>query len=62
MPAKTVTTNKTLTTRGSERPAETPDILQSYLAHIDKGKLLTHQEEIDLSKGPRLGTRRRASA
>ncbi|HKH10512.1 MAG TPA: hypothetical protein VKA73_05135 [Rubrobacter sp.] len=52
MPAKTVTNNKTLRTRTSERPSETPDLIPGYFAHIDKGKLLTHAEEIDLSRGP----------
>jgi RNA polymerase primary sigma factor len=50
MPAKTVTNSKTLMTRASERPSETPDLIPGYFAHIDKGKLLTHSEEIDLSK------------
>ena len=50
MPAKTVTKkSKTSAARGSERPSEIPEILPSYFAHIDKGKLLTHAEEIDLA-------------
>jgi RNA polymerase primary sigma factor len=55
MPPKTVTDSKTLTTRGSERPADTPDLIPSYFAHIDKGKLLTHKEEVDLSKRAKAG-------
>ena len=55
MPAKTVTNSKTLTTRASERPSETPDLIPGYFAHIDKGKLLTHDEEIDLSKRAKAG-------
>ena len=55
MPAKTVTNNKTLRTRASERPSETPDLIPGYFAHIDKGKLLTHAEEIDLSKRAKAG-------
>src|SRR5919112_1635576 len=55
MPAKTVTNNKTLRTRTSERPSETPDLIPGYFAHIDKGKLLTHAEEIDLSKRAKAG-------
>jgi RNA polymerase primary sigma factor len=55
MPAKTVTNNKTLRTRTSERPSETPDLIPGYFAHIDKGKLLTHAEEIDLSKRAKSG-------
>ncbi|CAN5789074.1 N/A [soil metagenome] len=34
------------TTRGSQ----TPELLPSYLAYIGRGELLTHREEIDLSK------------
>jgi RNA polymerase primary sigma factor len=55
MSAKTVTNNKTLRTRTSERPSETPDLIPGYFAHIDKGKLLTHAEEIDLSKRAKAG-------
>jgi RNA polymerase primary sigma factor len=55
MPAKTVTNSKTLMTRASERPSETPDLIPGYFAHIDKGKLLTHAEEIDLSKRAKAG-------
>jgi RNA polymerase primary sigma factor len=55
MPAKTVTNSNTSTTRGLERPSETPDLIPGYFAHIDKGKLLTHAEEIDLSKGAKAG-------
>jgi RNA polymerase primary sigma factor len=55
MPAKTVTNNKTLRTRTSERSSETPDLIPDYFAHIDKGKLLTHAEERDLSKRAKSG-------
>ena len=55
MPAKRVTNNKTLRTLTSERPSETPDLIPGYFAHIDKGKLLTHAEEIDLSKRAKTG-------
>jgi len=55
MPAKTVTNSNTSTTHGSERPADTPDLIPSYFAHIDKGKLLTHAEEIDLSRKAKAG-------
>ena len=55
MSAKTVTNSKTLMTRASERPSETPDLIPGYFAHIDKGKLLTHAEEIDLSKRAKAG-------
>ncbi|MCA1719529.1 MAG: sigma-70 family RNA polymerase sigma factor, partial [Actinobacteria bacterium] len=33
-----------------EREAETPELLAKYLAHIGRGDLLTHGEEIELSK------------
>ena len=55
MPAKTVTNSNTSTTRAAERPSETPDLIPGYFAHIDKGKLLTHAEEIDLSKRAKAG-------
>jgi len=38
-----------------EREAETPELLAKYLAHIGRGELLTHQEEIDLSKRAKRG-------
>src|SRR5688572_3108097 len=41
--------------RRNERPAETPDLIPGYFARIDKGNLLTHREEIDLSKGAKAG-------
>src|SRR5215204_4841860 len=55
MPANTMTNGNTLTTRGSERPSETPDLIPSYFARIDKGKLLTHEEEVDLSRRAKAG-------
>jgi len=55
MPAKTVANSNTSTTRGLERPSETADLIPGYFAHIDKGKLLTHAEEIDLSKRAKAG-------
>jgi RNA polymerase primary sigma factor len=58
MPAKTLTNSKTSTTHGSERPADTPDLIPSYFAKIDKGKLLTHAEEIDLSRRAKAGDRK----
>jgi RNA polymerase primary sigma factor len=35
--------------------AETPELIPDYFARIGKGKLLTHQEEIDLSKKVKKG-------
>src|SRR5687768_16032723 len=55
MSAKTVANSKTFMTRASERPSETPDLIPGYFAHIDKGKLLKHAEEIDLSKKAKAG-------
>ena len=37
-------------TRHRERDLETPALLARYFARIDKGSLLTHAEEIDLSR------------
>src|SRR5215213_10293531 len=37
------------------RESETPELLASYLAKIGRGSLLTHQEEISLSKRARDG-------
>jgi RNA polymerase primary sigma factor len=34
---------------------ETPELIPGYLARIGRGKLLTHQEEIDLSKRTKKG-------
>jgi RNA polymerase primary sigma factor len=41
-----------------ERELETPELLAKYLAHIGQGELLTHVEEIDLSKRAKAGDRR----
>jgi RNA polymerase primary sigma factor len=37
------------------RESETPELLAKYLAHIGQGHLLTHKEEIDLSKRAKAG-------
>jgi RNA polymerase primary sigma factor len=58
MPAKTMTNSNTTAPRAHERPSETPDLIPSYFARIDKGKLLTHAEEIDLSKRAKAGDRK----
>ncbi len=36
---------------------EVPELIPGYFAQIGKGKLLTHQEEIDLSRRTKLGDR-----
>jgi RNA polymerase primary sigma factor len=38
-----------------DRMVETPELIPGYFARIGKGKLLTHQEEIDLSKRVKKG-------
>src|SRR5215213_5597390 len=37
------------------REAETPELISSYFARIDKGALLTHAEEVELSKRTKAG-------
>jgi len=44
--------------RRQERGSETPDLIPGYFARIDKGDLLTHAEEIDLSKRAKAGDRK----
>jgi RNA polymerase primary sigma factor len=41
--------------RAATREAETPELISSYFARIDKGALLTHAEEVDLSKRAKAG-------
>ena len=41
-----------------ERESETPELLAKYLAHIGQGELLTHAEEIDLSRRAKAGDRK----
>jgi RNA polymerase primary sigma factor len=41
-----------------DRELETPELLAKYLAHIGQGDLLTHEEEIDLSKRAKQGDAR----
>src|SRR5215216_3382962 len=43
------------TAQRKERMVETPELIPGYFARIDMGKLLTHQEEIDLSKRAKKG-------
>ena len=38
-----------------ERPLETPDLIPGYFAKIDTGRLLTHAEEVDLSRRAKAG-------
>jgi RNA polymerase primary sigma factor len=50
-------TEKTYTVQRKDRMAEVPELIPGYLARIGKGKLLTHQEEIDLSRRTKEGDR-----
>ncbi len=43
---------------GVERELQTPELLTRYLEYIGRGKLLTHQEEIDLSKRAKAGDKK----
>ena len=49
---------ETVITRRPERESETPDLIPGYFARIDKGDLLSHEEEIDLSKRAKQGDAR----
>ncbi|BBL78687.1 RNA polymerase sigma factor SigA [Rubrobacter xylanophilus] len=40
------------------RDNETPELLAKYLAHIGQGELLTHQEEIELSRRAKAGDKK----
>jgi RNA polymerase primary sigma factor len=48
-------TNTTYAAQRKDRMGEAPELIPDYLARIGKGKLLTHQEEIDLSKRAKQG-------
>ena len=43
------------TRRAARTKEEVPELLPDYFTRIDKGKLLTHQEEVDLSKRAKAG-------
>jgi RNA polymerase primary sigma factor len=51
-------TMETIKARRPERRPKAPDLIPGYFAKIDKGSLLTHQEEIDLSKRAKAGDRK----
>jgi RNA polymerase primary sigma factor len=48
-------TVRTAEMRRPERESETPELIPGYFARIDKGELLTHAEEIELSRRARAG-------
>src|SRR5215204_122233 len=50
-------TDTIYTAQGKDRMGGAPELIPGYFARIDKGKLLTHQEEIDLSKRAKKGDR-----
>ncbi len=54
----TMANSKISTTRAQGRPSETPDLIPDYFARIDKGELLTHAEEVDLSKRAKAGDKK----
>jgi RNA polymerase primary sigma factor len=51
-------TNEAQATLSSGRPAETPELLPGYFARIDKGKLLSREEEMGLARRAQDGDRR----
>jgi RNA polymerase primary sigma factor len=51
-------TMETIKARRPERRPKAPDLIPGYFAKIDKGSLLTHQEEVDLSKRAKAGDRK----
>src|SRR4028118_959226 len=50
-------TEEVLMSTVSERPAETPELLPSYFSRIDKGRLLSRDEEMSLARGAQAGDR-----
>src|SRR5215204_830808 len=50
-------TNTIYTAQRKDRMGGAPDLIPAYFARIGKGKLLTHQEEIDLSRRTKKGDR-----
>ena len=49
---------ETVITRRHPQREEIPELIPGYFARIDKGELLTHAEEIDLSKRAKAGDKR----
>ncbi len=49
---------ETTVSRRQEPGSETPELIPGYFARIDKGELLTHEEEIDLSRRAKAGDKR----
>ncbi|MBA3789715.1 MAG: RNA polymerase sigma factor RpoD/SigA [Rubrobacter sp.] len=55
---ETANNNKTSARQRSQREGDTPELLAKYLSHIGRGVLLTHPEEIDLSKRAKEGDKK----
>ncbi len=51
-------TMETIKARRPEREPKAPDLIPSYFAKIDTGRLLSHQEEIELSKRVKAGDKK----
>jgi RNA polymerase primary sigma factor len=51
-------TMETIKARRPERGPKAPDLIPGYFAKIDTGRLLSHREEIDLSKRAKAGDKR----
>ena len=51
-------TSENSSRKHTERETETPELLAKYLSRIGRGKLLTHQEEIDLSERAKAGDKK----
>jgi RNA polymerase primary sigma factor len=49
---------QTIKARRPDREPNTPDLIPGYFARIDKGMLLSHREEVDLSKKAKAGDER----
>ena len=49
---------ETRSTRHAQRTNEVPELLPGYFARIDKGKLLTHRQEVQLSRRTKAGDKR----
>src|SRR5215210_7811434 len=51
-------TTETIKARRPERGPKAPDLIPGYFAKIDTGRLLSHREEIDLSKRAKAGDKK----
>jgi RNA polymerase primary sigma factor len=55
---ETMETMENISVWRPEQGSETPDLIPGYFAKIDTGRLLSHQEEIDLSRRAKAGDKR----